>query len=67
MSKRTWDGTVSHARALNTAKPIDNKQVEFGKLTVAALNVLDLQNLSDKQRHIADQVYDLCNQLEETV
>lgn len=61
--------------ALNTARhmaqkaavdAIDKRKDEFGALTVAALNMLDLQNLTDQQRYIADQIYELCNQLEYT-
>lgn len=36
-------------------------------LVIAALNVLDIRDLSDKQRNIADQIYGLCNELEETI
>ena len=53
--------------ARSKVEPIDKRKKEIDALFVAALNVLDLQNLTDQQRHIADQIYELCNQLEETV
>lgn len=59
-------GDIKHSKP-RKVKPIDNRKREIAALTVAALNVLDLQNLTGKQRNLADQIYGLCSQLEDTV
>ena len=58
------DDALSTARHM--AQQVSNTEAMIGALTKSALNVLDMC-LTDQQRHIADQVYDLCNQLEGTL
>lgn len=42
-------------------------QKDATKVVIHILNVLDHQELSVEQRHVAEQIYDLAGQLEEWI
>ncbi len=50
---------------MNKPKPTTTAESQVEALAIAALNVMD-EKLTDHQRHIAEQIYDLVNSLEYT-
>lgn len=54
------------APAARTLGPSGTAAIAVDKLVCAALDVLDTR-LTDEQRYLADQIYELCNSLEATL
>lgn len=58
---------MANAKSVKRAKTIDNRKQAIEALVIAALDVLDCQNLTANQRMYAEQAYEFANQLEYSI